>query len=357
MHDVADLADALWRAEHERAPIAPLTDARPGLTVDDAYAIQTHNVARRVAAGAVVRGRKVGLTSRPTQQLLGVDEPTSGCCSTTCSSTTAPSCRSTELLQPRVEAEMAFVLATDLAGPGVTTADALAAIGGVLPAIEVVDSRIADWRSRIADTVADNARAARVVLGAQRPVEGWTCACSACCSPATASDRQRRGRGRARPPGRAAWRGWPTRSAGSAGAAPRRRRAGGGLDPDGRRSVPATASPPSSRTWACVSVRFAGWCAMTDPQTMAEALLAAERDAHPDRAVQPAQPVPRREVGYTAQELVVAQARRAGEQVVGIKLGMTSKVKRDALGIREPVYGRITADMLCRPASRSRWPS
>jgi 2-keto-4-pentenoate hydratase len=72
-----------------------------------------------------------------------------------------------------VEAELAFVLATDLVGPGVTTDDALAAIDGVLPALEVVDSRIVDWRSRIADTVADNAGAARVVLGGSpTPVEG-----------------------------------------------------------------------------------------------------------------------------------------------------------------------------------------
>ncbi len=71
------------------------------------------------------------------------------------------------LLQPRVVAEIAFVMARDLAGPGVTTADALTAIGGVLPAIEIVDSRIADWRVQLADTVADNASAGRVVLGSR----------------------------------------------------------------------------------------------------------------------------------------------------------------------------------------------
>ena len=71
------------------------------------------------------------------------------------------------LLQPRVAAEIAFVMARDLAGPGVTTADALTAVGGVLPAIEIVDSRIADWRVQLADTVADNASAGRVVLGSR----------------------------------------------------------------------------------------------------------------------------------------------------------------------------------------------
>jgi len=169
---VAEMADALWRAERERAPIAPLTDADPSLGVADGYAIQAHNVARRVAAGATVRGRKLGLTSRRTQQMLGVDEPTFGVLTDGMLVDDGAELSLTELVAPRVEAELAFVLADDLAGPGVTTADALAAIGEVLPALEVVDSRVAEWRSRIADTVADNAGAARVVLGGATPVAG-----------------------------------------------------------------------------------------------------------------------------------------------------------------------------------------
>ncbi len=162
---VAELADALWRAEEDRVPIAPLTDSRPELTVADGYAIQAHNVARRVAAGHTIHGRKVGLTSRRTQQLLGVDEPTFGVLLRNMVVDDGTELDLSELLAPRVEAELAFVLADDLSGPGVTTADALDVIGGVLPAIEVADSRIVDWRRRIADTVADNAAAARVVLG------------------------------------------------------------------------------------------------------------------------------------------------------------------------------------------------
>jgi 2-keto-4-pentenoate hydratase len=166
------MAEALWRAERERAPIAPLTDAHPGLAVADGYAIQAHNVARRVAAGAAVRGRKLGLTSRRTQQLLGVDEPTFGVLTDGMLVADGAELSLTELVAPRVEAELAFVLARDLTGPGVRTADALDAIGDVLPALEVVDSRVAEWRSRIADTVADNAGAARVVLGSPTPVAG-----------------------------------------------------------------------------------------------------------------------------------------------------------------------------------------
>lgn len=164
---VGSVADALWQAEIERTPIAPVTGIWQGLTVDDAYAVQTHNVDRRVAAGAVVRGRKVGLTSRASQDLLGVREPNFGVLLDDMFVEEGDDVPLDSLVQPRVEAEIAFVMATDLAGPGVTTTDALTAVAGVLPAIEIVDSRIADWRIRIADTVADNASAARAVLGAR----------------------------------------------------------------------------------------------------------------------------------------------------------------------------------------------
>ena len=164
---LAALAERLWRAEAARVAVAPLTAEAPDLTVDDAYAIQTTNVERRVRAGAVIRGRKVGLTSRPVQDLLGVHAPNFGVLLHDMFVDEDDEVRVEDLLAPRVESEIAFLMGTDLAGPGVTTADALAAVGGVLPAVEVVDSRIADWRIRIADTVADNASSARVVLGAR----------------------------------------------------------------------------------------------------------------------------------------------------------------------------------------------
>jgi 2-keto-4-pentenoate hydratase len=169
---VADMADELWRAERACTPIAPLTDTHVGLDIAEGYAIQAHNVARRVAEGATVRGRKLGLTSRRTQQLLGVDEPTFGVLTDDMLVDDGAELSLAELVAPRVEAELAFVLATDLAGPDVTTEDALGAIGGVLPALEVVDSRVAEWRGRIADTVADNAGAAKVVVGRSTPVGG-----------------------------------------------------------------------------------------------------------------------------------------------------------------------------------------
>src|SRR5690242_9757262 len=162
---VAELADRLWAAERNRSPIAPITQGRPDLTVEHAYAIQGRNVERRVAAGAVVRGRKVGLTSEPMQRLLRVNEPDFGVLLDDMFTEDGDEIALETLLQPRVEAEMAFVMARDLAGPGATVADALTAVAGVLPAIEIVDSRIADWRITLVDTVADNASCGRIVLG------------------------------------------------------------------------------------------------------------------------------------------------------------------------------------------------
>jgi 2-keto-4-pentenoate hydratase len=170
---ISDLADRLWRAEIDRVPVDPLTQTRPDLSVDDAYAIQTRNVDRRVAAGSVVRGHKIGLTSRASQDLLGVHEPNFGTLLDDMFLDESEEMDLDALVAPRVEAEIAMLMADDLAGPGVTATQALAAIGGALPAIEVVDSRITDWRIRLADTVADNASAARVLLGARlTPVAG-----------------------------------------------------------------------------------------------------------------------------------------------------------------------------------------
>ena len=164
---VVELADRLWRAEVDRMPIDPITETRADLTLADAYAIQAYNVRRRVEAGRAIRGCRLGRTSQPRQEILGVTEPDFGMLIDDMFVEDGDEVPVESLLQPRVVAEIAFVMARDLAGPGVTTADALTAIGGVLPAIEIVDSRIADWRVQLADTVADNASAGRVVLGSR----------------------------------------------------------------------------------------------------------------------------------------------------------------------------------------------
>jgi 2-keto-4-pentenoate hydratase len=162
---VVELADELWEADRKAEPIQPLTARYPDLVIEDAYAIQSHNIERRIGMGAHVIGRKVGLTSKPMQQLLGVDEPDYGVLLDDMVVEDGDLIALSLLVQPRVEAEMAFLMETDLTGPGVTTAKALAAIAGVLPAIEVVDSRVADWKIKLVDTVADNASSGLFVIG------------------------------------------------------------------------------------------------------------------------------------------------------------------------------------------------
>lgn len=167
------LAESLREAERTRVPIAPLTEAHPELTVADAYRIQQINVHARKEAGELVRGRKIGLTSVAMQQQLGVDEPDFGALFERMIVEEGDAIPVSELVQPRVEAEIAFVMETDLQGPGVSAADALRAVAGALPAIEVIDSRVADWKIKLPDTIADNASSARVVCGGRiTPIEG-----------------------------------------------------------------------------------------------------------------------------------------------------------------------------------------
>jgi 2-keto-4-pentenoate hydratase len=157
-------ADRLEAARLRRRPIAPITDAEPDLSIDDAYAIATFVVDARRAAGATIVGHKIGLTSVAVQQQLGVDQPDYGALLSDMrveDGATAPS----SLIAPRVELELAFTLADALTGPGVTPEDVTAATATVRPAIEIVDSRIADWRITLGDTVADNASSGAFVLG------------------------------------------------------------------------------------------------------------------------------------------------------------------------------------------------
>ena len=164
-------ADQLWQAQQSGAPCPPLTDSFAAITPEEAYAIQGINVRRRMEVaglhGPVARrvGLKIGLTSRAVQEWLGVNEPDFGWLLSDMviePEGTAPLQR---LLQPRGEGEIAFILKRDLAGPGVTAADVLAATDHVLPAIEVVDSRVRDWKVKYADTVADNASSGMYVTG------------------------------------------------------------------------------------------------------------------------------------------------------------------------------------------------
>lgn len=161
---IAGAAEQLWIAQRDRAPIAPLTQTYPGLDVADAYAIQQVNLRRRLAAGAKLVGRKIGLTSEPMQTLLGVDEPDFGFILDDMVITDR-TVAAAEFCAPRVEPEVAFLLGRSLSGPNVTVADVRAATDAVAVALEIVDSRIADWKLTLPDTVADNASSGAVVLG------------------------------------------------------------------------------------------------------------------------------------------------------------------------------------------------
>ena len=161
-------ADHLWSAERDRAPIEPLTTTFPGIDVVDAYEIQLINIARQRDAGAGVYGHKVGLSSPVMQQMMGVDEPDYGHLLDPMVLTEDVPVPADRFCYPRIEVEVAYVLGASLPGEGCTEADVLSATEYLAPSIELIDSRIVDWRIGLADTIADNASSAGVVLGAAR---------------------------------------------------------------------------------------------------------------------------------------------------------------------------------------------
>ena len=164
-------AEALRQAMATGKPMPPLTDDDPGLSVEDGYAIQLANVQRAVSDGRAIIGHKVGLTSKAMQEMLGVGEPDFGVLTDDMLIADGQTIDTDSLLQPRVEAEIALVLGRELAGPDVSEEEALAAVEYAVPALEIIDSRIADWRIRLPDTIADNGSSARFVLGTrQTPV-------------------------------------------------------------------------------------------------------------------------------------------------------------------------------------------
>jgi 2-oxo-3-hexenedioate decarboxylase/2-keto-4-pentenoate hydratase len=150
-------ADRLWHAAQWRTPCPPIRDLVAADDVESAYAISSINVGRRMDKGALRVGRKIGLTSEAVQRQLGVGTPDFGALLDDMLVAPGGVVPTGVLLQPKVEAEVAFVLTGDLDGALESTDEVRAAIGGAMAAIEIVDSRIADWDIQYADTVADNA--------------------------------------------------------------------------------------------------------------------------------------------------------------------------------------------------------
>ena len=164
----AELAAELAEAERSRVPMSPLIGAHPGIDVVDAYEIQLMNIRQRVAEGAVIVGHKVGLSSEAMQKMMGVDEPDYGHLLADMAVFEDVPVNTAKYLFPRVEVEVGFILAEDLPGAGCTEDDVLAATAAYAPAIELIDTRIRDWKIALCDTIADNASSAGYVLGRER---------------------------------------------------------------------------------------------------------------------------------------------------------------------------------------------
>lgn len=161
----AGLAARLLEAERAGRLLEPLTVEHPDLSVEEAYRIQDAAVDLRRAAGERVIGAKLGLTSSAKQQEMGVSEPLFGWLTDAMALDVGVPLERASLVQPRAEPEVAFLIGDDLAGAGVGAAHVLAATRAVAPAIEILDSRYADYRFTLPDVVADNASSGRFVLG------------------------------------------------------------------------------------------------------------------------------------------------------------------------------------------------
>ena len=168
---LAQAAPALYLARAERRPIGRISDSHGIAGLEAAYAVAEINTRRHQASGHRLVGKKVGLTSKAVQQQLGVDQPDFGLLFDDMEYLNGQDVPVSRLLQPKVEAEVAFVVGKELVGTASTPvpswAEFLACIAYALPALEIVDSAITDWKITLVDTVADNASCGLYVLGDQ----------------------------------------------------------------------------------------------------------------------------------------------------------------------------------------------
>ncbi|MDO7487217.1 2-keto-4-pentenoate hydratase [Peribacillus frigoritolerans] len=153
------------KAEKTGIGISAPTSEIQGFDVEDAYQIQLETIRRKIQSGMEVTGKKIGLTSKAMQEVLGVNEPDYGHLLDVMEMENDGCISSLRLIQPKVEAEVAFILKKDLHGPNITVDDVIEATDYVVASIEVVDSRVKEWEIKLPDTVADNASSGLYILG------------------------------------------------------------------------------------------------------------------------------------------------------------------------------------------------
>jgi 2-oxopent-4-enoate/cis-2-oxohex-4-enoate hydratase len=165
-NQIEAFGDELYEALCEKKTVAPLTSRAPEITIDDAYHVSLRMVDNRLDAGESIIGKKIGVSSKAVQEMLNVHQPDFGFLTDKMLyENGAKMPISDELIQPRAEGEIAFMLKKSLSGPGVTPVDVIRATEFVLPCFEIVDSRIHDWNIKIQDTIADNASCGLFVVG------------------------------------------------------------------------------------------------------------------------------------------------------------------------------------------------
>lgn len=164
---IKELAAMLKQSERTCVAIPAISASNPDLTIPDAYAIQLTNIDLELSEGKKITGKKIGLTSLAMQNLLGVDQPDFGHLLDSMEVQNHQIKRDT-MVAPRVEGEIAFILKEDIHGPNATVEDVLNATDYVVPALEIVDSRLANWKINIIDTVSDNASSGMYELGTQK---------------------------------------------------------------------------------------------------------------------------------------------------------------------------------------------
>ena len=162
---INDLGRRLYDAWDNATQITPITESAPDITIEEAYQVQLSMINRRLLQGESIVGKKIGITAKAVMNMLGVNKPDFGHLMSGMEFKESQSLPFEIFCQPKGEGEIAFLLKKDLTGPGITTAQVIAATDCVLPAYEIVDSRIENWNIKIQDTVADNASAAAFVLG------------------------------------------------------------------------------------------------------------------------------------------------------------------------------------------------